>query len=309
MGSILHTVDGPRFLDMEIERESWSIGEAFLKGILFEVSSYPKPGLVSAVSTGSHSDMNILTFMASSAAIAPAFYLCAQAGRNHSSDINDLLPLIRSIGIIFEKRLLQATNGINTQRGILFAAGIMCGCAGYLSRNHKYLKSEEICTAASEMTSGIVSRELEALASNTNVELTAGEKLYKKYNARGIRGEVEDGFPSVTGAGLPALKEALERGAKLNDSLVHTLISLVTTVQDTTILWRSGPEDLAWVMEEARRVLQLGSVFTPAGKEALHRMDEEFVKRNISPGGSADLLAVTTGCYLLENGRFPVELM
>jgi len=74
---------GLDYFEMKIEKEAWQIGEAFLQGILLEISSFPKPGLVSSKSMGSHRDMNILTFMVSSAVISSGFTLCAQAGRNH----------------------------------------------------------------------------------------------------------------------------------------------------------------------------------------------------------------------------------
>lgn len=48
------------------------VGEVLLQAILLEVCSFPKPGLVTPVSTGSHSDMNLQTFLLSSSAIAPA---------------------------------------------------------------------------------------------------------------------------------------------------------------------------------------------------------------------------------------------
>jgi len=36
------------------------------------------------------------------------------------------------------------------------------------------------------------------------------------------------------------------------------------------------------------------------GRKAIELLDEEFIHRNISPGGAADLLAVTVFLYLAE---------
>ncbi|MFZ7103884.1 MAG: triphosphoribosyl-dephospho-CoA synthase [Peptococcaceae bacterium] len=296
------------FINFKMEQEAWGIGEALLQGILLEVSSYPKPGLVSALSRGAHRDMNILTFMVSSAAIAAVFYKCAQAGIDHTGEIPDLLPVIRGIGIEYEKRLLESTKGVNTQRGILFAGGILCGAAGYRLKKSKSIGSRELFQIVAQMTEGLVARELENI--NTGKErLTAGEKLYLKYNVKGIRGEVEAGFPAVKDTGLPALKAAFNQGKCLNQCIVHTLISLMTCVEDTTILWRKDLNVLTEVQNIAREILAAGSVFTRKGLEQINKADRYFITENISPGGSADLVSITIAAYLLENKQFPCTLL
>ena len=84
----------------KVDSRSWEIGGAILKGVLLEVASSPKPGLVCYGSAGAHCDMNIMTFMASSATIAPAFYLSAQAGRNHRGKSERLLCTLREMCLI-----------------------------------------------------------------------------------------------------------------------------------------------------------------------------------------------------------------
>ncbi|WP_339061387.1 triphosphoribosyl-dephospho-CoA synthase [Tepidibacillus marianensis] len=130
-----------------------------------------------------------------------------------------------------------------------------------------------------------------------------------KYEVKGIRGEVEAGFPSIKEVGLPAFYDAIKQGADLNSSLVYTLISLMTKVEDTTILWRKNMDTLIEVQQQAQEILDLGSVFTTEGLEAIHQLDKEFIKENISPGGSADLLSITIGIYLLENKQFPMSIL
>lgn len=288
----------------EIDEISWQIGEAFLKGILLEIGCYPKPGLVNPVTSGAHSDMNIITFMVSSAAIAPALYLCAQAGRDHLSDPPELFPKIRRIGIHYEKRLLKATRNVNTQRGALFSAGVLCGAAGIVSQYSKTSSAEEVMEVAAEMTKGLVARDLELIKPINNRTLTAGVQLYLKFGTKGIRGEVESGFPSVGVVGLPAFAYAMRSGLSLNQTLLHTLISLMTCVEDTTILWRRDREWLKAVQHGAGRVIGKGSVFSQEGMEEIRLLDQWLTEQHISPGGSADLLAVTAGIYFLEKGQF-----
>ena len=287
---------------------AWRIGEAFLKGILLEVGAFSKPGLVCPNSNGAHRDMSVLTFMVGSAALSPAFFRCAQAGLNHRGSEEDLLPVLREIGLIYEQRLMAATGGINTQRGALFVAGILCGAAGLASQLTFHPTSEHILDRVKKMTKGLVVRELIGLNRN-KARKTAGERLFIEHGLTGIRGEVEAGFPSVANVGLPAFRQALERSSTLNDSLVHTLLSLMTCVDDSTIVHRAGPDMLIRVKAGAAEVLALGSVFTSAGRAALTRLDREFIRLRISPGGSADLLAASISLYLLENGQFPVPII
>ena len=291
-----------------IDAKAWAIGEVFLKGVLLEIGTFPKPGLVYMSSMGAHEDMSILTFMVSSAAIAPAFYLCAQAGRDHEGDIKVLLPVLRTIGAAYEKRLLDCTKGVNTQRGILFTAGVLCGGAGFVSRLGRSLSPNTILPVVKEMTEGLVAKELGSLVPD-KLGMTPGERLYLRHGTTGIRGEVENGFPSVAQIGLPALRYALSRAQTLNESLVHTLLALMTGVEDSTVIWRKGIAQQSELQAKARKVLEKGSIFTAAGREAIGYLDHELTLTGISPGGSADLLAVTIGLYLLENGQFPLTIL
>ena len=50
----------------------------------------------------------------------------------------------------------------------------------------------------------------------------------------------------------------------------------------------------------AKSVLRLGGMRTLAGHHALEALDEDFIARWISPGGSADLIAVTHFLYEVE---------
>jgi triphosphoribosyl-dephospho-CoA synthase len=208
----------------------------------------------------------------------------------------------------YEKRLLHSTKGVNTQRGILFSAGVLCGVAGFASRLGKILSPETILQLVKEMTRGLVAQELGSLPRDKS-DMTAGEQLYLQHGTTGIRGEVEAGFPSVTKIGLPAFRYALSRAKTLNESLIHSLLTLMTVTEDSTIIWRKGMAQLLEVHSSAREILEKGSIFTIAGRRAIRYLDQELKLKGISPGASADLLAVTVGLYLLENGQFPAMLL
>ena len=187
-------------------RTCWAIGGAIVNAALLEVSSHPKPGLVTPLSDGAHDDMDLQTFMVSTAAIAPCFYLCAQCGLDHRGTPRTLLPKIREIGREYERHLLNSTGGVNTQRGLLFSGGVVCAAAGLLSRYPVPYSAADLFAKAAEITEGICAGELRNR--DRDEPATAGEVLFERFGTLGIRGEVEAGFPTVRTAGLPGLAAA-----------------------------------------------------------------------------------------------------
>lgn len=279
------------------------VGQYLTQAILLEVSTHPKPGLVTRLSNGAHKDMSIFTFMMSSAVLSKAFNDLQDIGQAHRGTLAELFCKLRSYGVGAEAELLRVTKGVNTQRGILFAGGIVSAVSGYAM--NMGLSRDALLPLIKEMAAGLVARELKNL---DHAAMTAGEKLYYKYGITGIRGEVENGFPSVVNYGLPALEDAFDKGATINDALVHALISLMTVVEDSNVIWRTDYETLLEVQRIAKDILNLGSVFTEKGRMAIAETERYFLQRRISPGGSADLLSVTITLYLLEHKEFPNDI-
>ena len=279
------------------------VGQYLTQAILLEVSTHPKPGLVTRLSNGAHKDMSIFTFMMSSAVLSKAFNDLQDIGQAHRGTLAELFCKLRSYGIGAEAELLRVTKGVNTQRGILFAGGIVSAVSGYAM--NMGLSRDALLPMIKEMAAGLVAKELKNL---DHAAMTAGEKLYYKYGITGIRGEVENGFPSVVNYGLPALEDAFNKGATINDALVHALISLMTVVEDSNVIWRTDYDTLLEVQRIAKNILSLGSVFTEKGRMAIAETERYFLQRRISPGGSADLLSVTITLYLLEHKEFPNDI-
>lgn len=279
------------------------VGQYLTQAILLEVSTHPKPGLVTRLSNGAHKDMSIFTFMMSSAVLSKAFNDLQDIGQAHRGTLAELFCKLRSYGVGAEAELLRVTKGVNTQRGILFAGGIVSAVSGYAM--NMGLSRDALLPMIKEMAAGLVARELKNL---DHAAMTAGEKLYYKYGITGIRGEVENGFPSVVNYGLPALEDAFDKGATINDALVHALISLMTVVEDSNVIWRTDYDTLLEVQRIAKNILSLGSVFTEKGRMAIAETERYFLQRRISPGGSADLLSVTITLYLLEHKEFPNDI-
>lgn len=282
------------------------IGQYLSQAILLEVCAHPKPGLVTRCVNGSHSDMSIITFAMSSVNVGNSFQRIFGEGLEHRGDEFSLLLKVRAIGRVAEAELLRVTKGINTQRGILFCGGILAGACGYLARRER-TDLTEIFDTIKKMTCGLVANELEQLPFGT--KRTAGELLYQKYGITGIRGEVARGFPSVRLAGLPALEEAFARGLNINDALVHALIALMICVEDSNVVWRTDMQHLQKIQQSAFNIMESGGMRTAAGRSKIEALDAYCRLKQISPGGSADLLSVSVALYLLKHGEFPEKIM
>ncbi|MEG0752752.1 MAG: triphosphoribosyl-dephospho-CoA synthase, partial [Angelakisella sp.] len=207
------------------------------------------------------------------------------------------LSRIRPIGIRCEKAMFTATGGVNTHKGAIFSLGIVAAAAGHCAAYKHDLTAETVCTAASIIAKS-AERDFDCLPQGE--PMTKGRELYIKYGMRGIRGEAADGFPSVRAA-LPELRRLMDSGAYTdNDIHLQTLLHLMTTVADTNVAARCGPEAVEIVHAEAKRILAAGGALTTQGLSMMYMLDHAFTRQNISPGGCADLLSVTVVLYHLE---------
>ncbi|AOT73043.1 triphosphoribosyl-dephospho-CoA synthase CitG [Geosporobacter ferrireducens] len=277
-----------------------TVAETAIKSMLYEVSATPKPGLVDRRNSGAHKDMNFLTFMSSSAVLFDTFYRCAIEGMNFTTqDYPVLLERIRPFGIEGEKKMFAATNGVNTHKGLVFSLGIIAAALGslYKEKKESIADAQEICKRVQEIAVDLC-KEL-GMRTEKRAQ-TYGEKLYERYNIKGIRGEVASGFKTVLKYGLPVMKKYTSCDEDLNNVFVQVLLHLMSETEDSNILGRHDHGTLEYVKQSAEIALQLGGVFTKEGMEYIIFLDREFISRNISPGGSADLLAVTIMLYLLE---------
>ena len=119
---------------------------------------------------------------------------------------------------------------------------------------------------------------------------TAGGRLYLEHGIRGIRGEASEGFPSVRNIAMPIYTKALKSGASANDAGVTTLIHLIAKVKDTNLYNRGGVSGAQYAAQRAREIIESNP---DSLKNQAEKLDKEFIDRNLSPGGCADLLAIT----------------
>ena len=284
------------YLSDNVNDKAKKLGELAVEAMLFEAACTPAPGLVDRANSGAHADMDFYAFMSSTAALTHTLARCAQAGYNHAAAPAGLLSVLRIIGTEGERQMLKATGGVNTHKGLLFSLGIAAAAAGFLiGRQHK-INFAEILAAVKAIAKDIV-REFESIKDKPPNELTAGERLYKQYGITGIRGEIAAGLPAINSVGLPVLKKALKT-LSVNDALVETLLHLISVVEDTTVMNRHNPEKLrSWVNKKVRKAITAGGMYSVEGRKLVQELDQEFILHNVSPGGAADLLAVTWFIY------------
>jgi holo-ACP synthase/triphosphoribosyl-dephospho-CoA synthase len=258
------------------------------RALLYEVAATPKPGLVDRANNGAHKDMNFFTFLESASVLGPFFRRCALRGMSGAEPEN-LLEELRLCGVMAEDEMLLATKGVNTHRGAIFSLGILAAAAGYLYRRGEALRVGRL----SEICGRIAGRTREALPATA---MSHGGAVYQKYGLTGIRGEAASGFASAVSFGLPALKKAGEDGLDMNAACVSALLELLAVVEDTNVVHRGGPKALQ-ELQARIKTAKTGDRLCFA-KE----LDIDLSRRGISPGGCADLLAVSLMLKFLTDG-------
>lgn len=278
------------------------IAETMTYSLLSEAVSWPSPGLVSAVSRGCHQDMDVYTFLRSALRIQPYYREAARLGIAASAGSfcpEGLFQRLQQTGQGAEADMLRATGGVNTHKGAVFLGLILCAAAGMTSGGQSIEADPgEICRMARTLAERPLRAQLTEILEQPRY-VSTGARAYREWGIRGIRGEVIDGFPSILQYGLPSFREALHQGADLRTAQIHGLLSLMAVAQDTTLLNREFDiTRIMYTQSYAREALDRGSLFTAAGRACIRSMEDDFRARDLSPGGSADLLAMTYALYL-----------
>ena len=276
--------------DYPLIKKNCQAAELAREALLKELYLTPKPGLVDLRNCGAHSDMNVQTFINSINTITkwfPHFYFLGFTLAHIPTP--DFLPQIRPAGIACEKDMLQATNGVNTHKGGIFAFGLLCAAIGRLESSNRKVCSNSICQEVAAICINIVQNEL----TQNTIAQTQGEKLFLQLGITGARGEAASGYQTVRQIALPVYIQLYQQGYSEESALLQTLLHLMAHNTDTNILARKGIEGLTFVQKKALKLLENGGIFHPDCYTQLETLDDLLIARHISPGGSADLLAIT----------------
>lgn len=261
-------------MELIVDAPPSSIGRAAARALLRELEAYPKPGLVSRVDRGSHADMDASHFVGSAFVLRRHFAAFAAAGRAHSG-----FDVLRRIGVEAEVAMARATGGANTHRGAIFSLGLLAAAAG-----------AHPATTLGEYVRGRWGADIAAHRRDPG---SHGSRAMRISGAGGAQAQAAAGFPSVYSLGLPAYRAVRRAQGTPKHAAVQAFFALLAEVEDTNLLHRGGVEGLAFARRSARAFLEAGGIVAPGGEARALEVHREFVRRSLSPGGSADLLAAT----------------
>lgn len=237
------------------------------RALRLELDTTPKPGLVDRQDNGAHKDMDYALMSKSISALRP--YLTRLAVES-AKDIDPAK--IKEIGIEAEKAMLKATGGVNTHKGALFCIGLSVAAASCLACStgavEAYSFKELVSRAASEIPSA---------------RGTHGAEAKRSFKVGGALENARAAYPELFADWLPYYRSLEGDPFRCHKTLLH----IMTTLDDTNILHRRGAEGLARAKSEAARLLE---DFSESGLSSLNK---DFIRENISPGGSADMLSLT----------------
>ena len=249
-----------------------------------ELNTTPKPGLVDTHDSGAHRDMDHALMMRSIRAMHPYFVRLATLGYDSTQlpAHNDIV----SIGLEAEKAMFKSTGGVNTYKGALFSMGLALTAATYIIGRGKVATT----THGKEYVPGdLLSATITQLANGfPDTSGTHGSRAKQTAQAGGslksALDNAREGYTQLFEEWLPFYETRI----KGDDSYVKhkTLLRIMCDLDDTNIVYRTDYATMLNVKTLARHLLE---DFSEAGIEDMNR---DFVSRNISPGGSADMLAL-----------------
>ena len=206
--------------------------------------------------------------------------------------------MLRHRGQQAEHDMFQATNGINTHKGAIFSMGLLSAGATLSYIKNESFNIDSICHQANLLVQDIFTIDFH---SEKKTETTQGLRLYDNYRITGIRGEAKSGFPTIVYHAYPYFKSGLKKGYGINGAGALTLIKIINHCEDTNLIARGGLDGLKFAQSLASEFLKNSSESIAIAIHKIHQMDQVFIQKNLSPGGSADLLACTLFLHFLAN--------
>lgn len=255
-----------------------------------ELDTTPKPGLVDKDNSGAHRDMDHALMSRSIRAIHPYFVRLALLG--FAADMPSHDDIVKT-GIEAERAMFEATNGVNTYKGALFSMGLaVVAAAG---------KAWQGCSITPQALSAAISKLAFAFPDTKGTHGSKAKQTAASETAtfKGALDNAREGYHMLFNDWLPFYANLCKNGEP--HALHLTLLRIMCDLDDTNIVYRTSLAMMKQVKEESRDVLSRWSEATHGTPQTdgdtnldtiLGDMNRSFVQRNISPGGSADMLSL-----------------
>ena len=244
-----------------------------------ELDTTPKPGLVDRNDNGAHKDMDLPMMERSIDALRPYYVKLALLG------YQDTLPetgQVRQIGIDAEQAMLNATAGVNTHRGALFSIGLTALAAAWCMKQDGHVEEKRLRDVIMQVAGGF-----------TPTAGTHGNDAVNAHRVTGALDLAKTGYPQLFNDWQPSYRNwSVEDSSTARQKL---LLLIMSQLDDTNIIHRVGYEQAQQVKQDARALLDN---YNAAGMETMNR---DYIARNISPGDSADMVALTLFIHSILN--------
>lgn len=255
-----------------------------------ELDTTPKPGLVDKDNSGAHRDMDHALMSRSIRAIHPYFVRLALLG--FAADMPSHDDIVKT-GIEAERAMFEATNGVNTYKGALFSMGLAVVAAAGKAWQGYSITPQALSAAISKLAFAFP--DTKGTHGSKAKQTAASETATFK----GALDNAREGYPMLFNDWLPFYANLSKNGEP--HALHLTLLRIMCDLDDTNIVYRTSLAMMKQVKEESRSVLSRWSEATHGTPQTdggtnldtiLGDMNRSFVQRNISPGGSADMLSL-----------------
>lgn len=255
-----------------------------------ELDTTPKPGLVDKDNSGAHRDMDHALMSRSIRAIHPYFVRLALLG--FAADMPSHDDIVKT-GIEAERAMFEATNGVNTYKGALFSMGLAVVAVAGKAWQGSSITPQTLSAAISKLAFAFP--DTKGTHGSKAKQTAASETATFK----GALDNAREGYPMLFNDWLPFYANLSKNGEP--HALHLTLLRIMCDLDDTNIVYRTSLAMMKQVKEESRDVLSRWSEATHGTPQddggtnldtILGDMNRSFVQRNISPGGSADMLSL-----------------
>ena len=307
------------------------IGHLAARALQAELDTTPKPGLVDLNDNGAHRDMDHALMQRSIRTLQPYFTRLARLGMEKAQPKHaDIV----SIGIEAEHAMLEATGGVNTHKGALFALGLAAvAVASLTGRVGASPTTEstvvpfptEFVVAPHQSPLDLLPYILSSIALQfpdthgthgskaktkaEDVAMSRGKPMAMSGVRRplsqlnGALDNAREGYRLLFDEWLPFYDDRVASGDPY--ALHKTLLRIMCDLDDTNIVYRTSLDTMLGVKKAARMLLDR---FTEMGDEtgfdkALNVMNSDFKARNISPGGSADMLSLVVFLHAIYSKK------